>query len=264
VDAGPLGLTRIAVGLGGIAKLFVIAPDLLGLSLSGVVHLPWWPGFAPALAAPFVIIGAWAASAIAFTAGFRTRTAGVVLVIVASLTLISDRQLYSNHLYLLILLTALLVLADSGAARSVDAGWRSGRTVPALGPDLIRIQVTIVYFFAALWKLNLQFLSGWVLGTYLAGGFVSLPAFARTPEVLSWLALMSVLAEFFICVGLWSRRLRNLATVTGVVLHVAFVVFIAAWGDLVVFGLLTVGCYPLFHALRAQRPTLGPRAASGY
>lgn len=252
VPAAPLGMARIATGLAALAKLLIVGPDLLALSLPGTVRLPWIDGFAPAVAMPYVVIAAWTASAVAFTAGFRTRAAGIVLCITAALTLASDHQLYSNHLYLLILLAGLLVLSDAGADRSIDAGWRSGRTVSGLGPQLLRIQVTIVYGYAALWKINLQFLSGAVLGIYLREGFVALPVFADDPVMLAWLAIMTVLMEFFVAFGLWSARLRPLAAAVGIALHIAFVLFISIWGDLVVFGLLMVGTYPLFFALRVN------------
>lgn len=250
VDARPLGTARIAIGLGALAKLVVIAPILLALASPGTVRLPWREGFAPALAAawlPFAIIALWAAAALALAAGLRTRFAGSVLCGAAALVLLTDRQLYSNHLYLLIVLVALLVVADAGAARSLDAAG-SPRSVRNLGPDLIRLQVTIVYIYAALWKINPVFLSGWMIGTSLTGGAVTLPASLRTPETLAWIAALTVAFEIFVPIALWTRSLRMLGATVGVLLHVAFVLFIALPGELIVFGILMIGCYPLFRA----------------
>lgn len=264
VDPRPLATARIAVGLAALGKLIIVAPVLLVLALPDTLRLPWRTGLAPGLATPwlpFALVALWAGAAVAFTAGLATRFAGAVLAAVATLVLVTDRQLYSNHLYLLIVLVALLIVADAGAARSLDSLRRGPRAVPALGPDLVRIQVTIVYAFAALWKLNPEFLSGFVLGTATAGGFVPVPAALRTPDLLAWLAMLTIGFELLVAFGLWSARLRPLAAAIGVALHIGFIAFIHLWDELLVFALLMLGCYPLFFALAEEPP--GDRVPHG-
>lgn len=251
VDPRPVATTRIAVGIGALVKLLVVAPTFFALATPGAVHVPWIDGFAPVLAtpwAPFAATAVWAAAASAFAAGIRTRLAGSILAAVALATMLSDRQLYANHLYLLVLLVALLVIADAGAARSFDAAARP-RPVRNLGPDLIRIQVTIVYAFAALWKINVHFLSGFMIGSSLQGGFFALPAALATPEVFAALAVLTIALELFVPFGLWSPRLRPLAAAIGVALHISFAILIAQWDELLVFGILMLATYPLFFAL---------------
>lgn len=246
VDARALGVARIAVGMAGIVKLLVIAPILFALSSAGAVRLPVIDDFTPALAAPVATVGVWAASALALALGIRARLAGMILCATATLTLATDWQLYSNHLYLLMLMAGLLAAADAGAALSVDARQRGGRPVLRVGPDLIRLQISIVYGFAALLKINPAFLSGWVLGTYVRGGFIELPEPLREPWILAGFAVLAVLIELTLPFGLWSRRFRVPAAIVGAGLHIAFVLLLAPWVELIVFGLLMVGTYPLF------------------
>mgnify|MGYP006199594577 CR=1 FL=1 len=82
--------------------------------------------------------------------------------------LFSDQQLYSNHLYLMVIVVGLLTAGDGGAALSLDAMRRGAReTVPTWPMWLLRVQVSIVYGSAALSKVNLTYLSGSVVASYL-------------------------------------------------------------------------------------------------
>ena len=76
-----------------------------------------------------------------------------------------DENLYSNHAYLLVLVAFLLVLADAGATLSLDSrlGWKTASTIPNWPLTLIRIQVSLMYLFTGLAKLNAVFLSGQIL-----------------------------------------------------------------------------------------------------
>jgi hypothetical protein len=260
IDARPLGLARIMIGSATLLKLAVVAPLVLALAAPDTERLPWLDGFAPTFAAPLGVIGVWAAAACAFTIGWRTRVAGTVLTAAMVATLLSDRQLYSNHLYLLILLVALLVFADAGATLSLDARRQTlSRRVSIIGADLLRIQLSIVYFFAAIWKINEQFLSGWIPGSYLQNGFLTIPGSMRTPEILAWLAGMTILVELMLAFALWSPRFRAPAAATGVLLHVMFVLLIEEWAELIVFGAAMLAIYPLFFV--GGTPAARPHAA---
>src|SRR6185369_9344845 len=74
---------------------------------------------------------------------------------------------------------------------------------------LLKLQLSIVYLFAALSKLNSQYLSGFMLA----------PNFRKSlmfpPRVLSAFAAASILVEVFLAFALWSMRLRKPAVING-------------------------------------------------
>lgn len=246
-----VGAARIAVGTAALLKLAILAPILLALRDPSVLRLPvasWLPPLPPG-AVP-ILIGVWLVAGCAFTIGWRTRWAGVVLCLALVCALFGDQQLYSNHLYLLLTVTGLLTLADSGAARSLDARRTGGkRRIPAWPVTLLKVQVSIVYGFAALAKLNLPYLSGAVLNAYVGrDSILPFPEAARSFEILAALAWLSILVEAFLAVAFWSRRWRVAAIAVGVIFHLGVIVFFATPAELVVFALIMFALYPLYFA----------------
>jgi simple sugar transport system substrate-binding protein len=135
--------------------------------------------------------------------------------------------------------------------------------VPQVGPDLIRVQISIVYFFAAIWKINPHFLSGWVLGTYVREGIITLPESFYQPHILAGFALLAIATELLLAFGLWSARLRGPAAVVGVGLHMSFVLLMPQWAELIVFGLLAAGTYPLFLSRDGEGAAMKTASNSG-
>lgn len=245
----PVAVARIVVGAAVLLKAGVLVPTLLALRDPAVLRVPmasWLPAL-PADAVP-AVIGVWLVSGTAFLLGWRTRLAGGVLAAVVLITLLGDQQLYSNHLYLAVTLTALLTLADAGAALSLDARRRGARPrVTAWPVTLLKLQVTIVYGFAALAKLNLVYISGAVLNTQLGwGSLVAVPDALRRWEVMSVLALVSILAEAFLALALWSERWRPVGFGLGLAFHAAIVLGMDPTGELIVFSALMFALYLLF------------------
>lgn len=221
-DARPVGLARLIVG----AAALVLGREASHISARlfnpAVVHLPYFQSFpylTPSVQ-PFWL-AAWFIAAAAFMAGWYTRLAGSLLIACISYFLLLDQQTYSNHQYLLVLLVLLLVIADSGASLSIDAVRGRGRElVPAWPVLLLKLQLSIVYGFAAIAKLNVVYLSGAILSDVLRpGGFLTFPAAWHTPEVMMSLATTSILTETFLALAFWSQHLRPVAVVVGVGLH---------------------------------------------
>ncbi|GAB3247804.1 hypothetical protein GCM10027562_05890 [Arthrobacter pigmenti] len=179
---------------------------------------------------------------IALIAGFRSRPAAATLAAVTAFVLLWDQQTYSNHQMLLFCLCAYLAMARPGAALSLDARIRGHQdmTAPYWPALLIMTQMSIVYFFTALAKVNPVFLSGDVLRTFM---WLPLPEYVYVP-----LSIGAVTLEFFLAFALWSRRLIKVAIALGVILHVSIVVTLNQPLVLFAFALLTVGTYPLFYA----------------
>ena len=140
-------------------------------------------------------------------------------------------------------LVLLLTLADAGAGLSVK---RAQRPVIRWPVFLLMMQVSVVYGFAAITKLNTEFLSGRVLAGVLHEGILSFPDVLRTREFLGAVALAAVFVELFLAIFLWSPRFRPTAFILGLGLHATMTLFMAPTGELFVFSLEMLALYPLF------------------
>jgi hypothetical protein len=230
-----LALARLAVGAAAGLEAFAVAP-LLRLSSDPLILrmpiVPFLPRLTGAAVPIFVVI--WAGAALAFVVGMARRVSGAILLVALGYVLLLDQQTYSNHTYLLFLVTALLTFV----AHSPDAAW------------LLKTQITIVYLFAALSKINPAFISGLVIAGALkpAAATFGVPAAWRGPEALVPAALATIATEVFLARGLWSARWRRTAAILGIGLHGGTVLLMANVQPLAVFGVTCVALYPLFFA----------------
>ncbi len=253
-----LGVVRITVGLAATLKALELAPVLARMDDPATLRIPYLDGLDITGAGAAVLLAAWVVSAALFAIGARTTVSGVTLGVLLAGIFVSDQQLYSNHLYLLILLVGLLTIGRAGSALSIDAWLGRGRDeVPAWPIALLRAQVSIVYGFAALAKLNAAYLSGSVVAAYLRrDGPIAIPDGWRTFEVMATLSILSILAEGFVAIGLWLPRWRAAALVVGLGLHLT----IAIWFDppiqLLIFGLMILPAYLLFVDTRPRSRAL--------
>ena len=242
-------MARIGLGLAALLKLVATAPVLVRLLSPSTLRAPffeWLPyPESPGIA---LLLLTWLAGALAFSFGARTHTAGMALAGSLAYVLVLDQQLYSNHLYLLLLLVALVTIGDGGAALSIDARRRGRREYVAAWPvALLKLQVSIVYGFAALAKLNVYFLSGALLAAYLRrGGLIPLPEPLLGFPVVTVLAISAVATEGYLALALWSPSRRASALVVGVALHLFMVLTLAPTLELLVFAVELLALYPLF------------------
>jgi predicted DCC family thiol-disulfide oxidoreductase YuxK len=244
-----IGLARIGVAFAALLEARPSAEALLRLTDPGVLHAPyfsWEPAVSAGMA--WALIGLWIVSGAAFLIGWRTRLAGVVLAATLAAVLLLDQQLYSNHLYLMVLLVGLLTVADAGAAISLDARRVGTREQVATWPVvLVRLQVSIVYGFAALAKLNLTFLSGSVIAASLRReGLLAVPDGWRSAEPMLVLALLAICLEAFVAVALWSPRWRSTGFVAGLALHGGITGWLSPTYQLLVFSLVMLPLYLTF------------------
>jgi hypothetical protein len=259
--ARPLALVRIIIGLSAAAsalELIVLLPQIFAPAHLQMPFVSW----IPRLPAPLAIIFAalWATSALLLALGLHTRAAGATLAALVAYALLCDQQLYSNHYYLLLLLTLLLTISDSGADLSLDAR-RAGARQSVVGWPvlLIKLQLSAVYFFAAVTKLNPVFMSGEVIRRYAEGGLI-------LPLPPAWLALLAVATELFLAFGLWLPGLRWAALVAGLALHTLIVITMGlpnahAAFQLTQFGAITLAPYLLFFAPRRPGARGSPHLA---
>lgn len=150
------------------------------------------------------------AAAVALMIGYRRRTAAAVIVATGLLFLI-PLGAYSSHLYLLILIALIL---------AVDIEVES----------LLKFQLTVVYVFGTLAKLN----EVWLSGTDLYISMVKQAPFWETfiaqpagSALLIPLSIGVVVAEGFLAVGFWFKSTRWIALVVGVGLHAGILITLA-------------------------------------
>ena len=251
VGSRPLGVTRIVIGVAAGIRSLVALPVLLRLAEPGVIQAPvltWMP--APSREMAFVLVGVWLTSAIMLAVGWRVPASGPVLLACLIFMLVLDLQTYSNHLYLMAWLVLLLIVADAGSGLSLG---RRSSPVPYWPIGLIMIQVSVVYGFSAITKLNDEFLTGRVLAGVLRGGVISFPETLRAPRFLGAVAVAAVMVEAFIALALWSRRFRTVAFILGFGLHASITLLMADTLELLVFSLLMMSTYPLFARVRTDR-----------
>ncbi|HEU4765972.1 MAG TPA: HTTM domain-containing protein [Pyrinomonadaceae bacterium] len=217
---------------------------------SGWLRFPmaeWLPAATKAQAT--VVLVLWLLSALAFMAGWRTKITGLVLAASMGYSLTLDQQLYSSHLYLLTLIVLLLTLSEIARPDGSPSVWRW----PIL---LLQIQLSLVYFFAAVTKMNSQYLSGYMLAENLRR---ELPAMIFNPRVLSAMAVTSIVVELTLAVSFWIKDLRKGAVVVGTLFHFTMVLSLApnVAGQLAIFAAACIAIYPLFFV---QTEKHGPTA----
>ena len=133
-------------------------------------YLGWeWLPHPPA-AVIYGIYGLIVAAGIAVAAGWRYRWAATLLSLGYVALLLLEETEYINHFYLYALLAAVLALLPAHHAASADV--RAGRvsaqaTVPAWMRAVILFQIGLVYVFAALAKLNPDWLAARPLTVWL-------------------------------------------------------------------------------------------------
>lgn len=265
VPPEPLAYARIGFGIAAILRAIDAIAVLTPLTDPELARFPWFetlPDPTTNLIVGILIV--WFGSAVAYTLGVFTRAAGAMLSITIGCSILLDQQAYSNHLYLLALVVGLSVVSHPGAALSIDALRVEDRrtALPAWPIFLIKVQVTVVYVFAAVTKLNPVFLSGRLLNIQLGKGLVPVPDWLLVPGYLSLLSVFAVCGELLIAIFLWRSRGRHIAVLCGVGLHVSIAMLMAPTLQLIVFGLVMMSSYNLFLSDRrgVAEPELGAPA----
>lgn len=248
-NARVLGAMRVAIGVAALMELASSGPRILALAEPGALRLPIlepvasiFSGFAP------LVLGAWLLAGIGFVLGRWTTVSGVILAAVLGGLVTADEQLYNNHSYLLAVVVAILTAARAGDALSLDArrSGTDGLPAPAWTVLALRAQLSIVYLFAAISKLNPSFLSGSVISAALRRDGIAFPEAWITFEPMFVLSVLVILVELLLAIGLWFRRWRGLALVAGLVLHVGIVLTMHAAWDLAGFSVATLALYLAF------------------
>jgi predicted DCC family thiol-disulfide oxidoreductase YuxK len=249
VPSRPVAIARIGVAAAVLLEAVHSGTTLLRLDDPGIVRAPyveWSPRLTDGLA--WFLIGLWLLSGTAMLLGWRTRLASAVLTATVASVLLLDQQLYSNHLYVMALVCGLLALADGGAALSLDARRVGERQEISGWPVwLLRLQVSVIYGYAALSKLNPDFLSGSVVASYLRrSGPLAVPDSWRSLEPMMVLAVLAICTEAFLSGALWSRRWLPAALVAALALHAGITGWLLPTYQLLAFSVVMLPLLILF------------------
>ncbi|MEP7366731.1 MAG: HTTM domain-containing protein [Acidobacteriota bacterium] len=215
--ARPLALARICMGLAAFIRAAIqyqILRSLLSGEFIRANRFDWLPALTSGTFLPFMAV--WMIACLSFAAGFRTRLSGSIVTACLAYQIALDENLYANNFYLMTLILFLLTVADSGCSFSVDRWlFRKGPEMVARWSTLLpRLQISIVYFYSALVKINSAFLAGEPIARSTRLG----PYLDKTamPMVVAY---ATVGLEFFLSIALWMPPLRRAAVTLAFLLH---------------------------------------------
>lgn len=200
-----------------------------------------------------LLVAVWFTLGVALLVGWHSRWAAGAYAVLVFALLGTDALFYNNHLYLMGLVAGLLACADSGAAFSLDARRRGTvAEVPAWPMFLMRLQVSIVYAFAASSKVQEDFVSGLSLHVHLSRGPFAplLPSWLVDSFVVLVVAAVAVIVvQATLVWALWHPSWQDRAFTLGLLLHAPMVLLANSWHQavrLLVFALLMWGLYLVF------------------
>ncbi len=202
----PMVVCRIAIGLAAALRSLLQLPLLRELYDGSIISAPnfvSFPGLSPATIP--IVVAVSTASALAFAAGILQRLTGTITLAAFLYQFLADQNLYANNTYLTMLMLFLMTIASPRLSQVSIPNWLT---------LLPRLQVTIVYLFSAVLKINPAFLSG-----NTTNEAMRLPSSLQHPAILAVLAASAVALELFIPVALWIPRLRRAAFACGFLLH---------------------------------------------
>jgi vitamin K-dependent gamma-carboxylase len=233
VDNGPLTLFRILFGL------FLIL-ECAGAVVTGWVHevfvepqyhfpmigFEWLhplPG--KGMVIYYLVM---AAVGLMVMVGFYYRASMITFTMMWTITYLMQTTQYNNHYYLLILLSLMMCTVPASQYYSWDA--RAGRVRPSLTcprwcVTIFIAQIAIVYTYAAVAKLDWDWLAAKPMGIWLARKADN-PAYLaplRWLYALDWLkwfmAYAGLLFDFLVVPGLLWKRTRVLAFCASLLFH---------------------------------------------
>ena len=175
VSAASVAFFRIAFGLSIVVNSALYVPRVIHehhveptfhFSYGPVDFLDPLPGVGM-----YLVYGAMMVTGVLIALGRWYRSAAIAFFVLTTYVFFLDSTFYQNHEYLISLLAAMMVLLPVNGFWSLDAS--AGRVpasdvVPAWVVWLLRFQIGVPYFFGGVAKLNLDWLRGDPLRTWMA------------------------------------------------------------------------------------------------
>jgi hypothetical protein len=204
------------------------------------IRVPRLEAFAVSSATAVAVLGVWALGTAALMSDrWRVRAGWLAWVGAVSAGLL-DRQTLAGEVVFLVAVFSFLHWLHAVLEHQDSAVGHAPLRV-------IQWQISVVFAWTAIAKLNPIFLSGGILWVAFDGP-VPWPDSLRTQPVLMAMAVATVLFEMALAVGFWLRGLRRAAVVGAVLFHVFIVLFLSPTMALVAFALVMGTGYVLFAA----------------
>ncbi len=233
----PLALARAGVGLATIMAGVDVYGTLLVVA-DGRLTMPLTASLPPVNETiALLLLAVVMVAAVSVTLGVAARSAAFVACLSIVFAFAWEQQTYSNHTALCAWLCLWIALSPTVSRARLRGGPEPDNAVVSDQLPLMT-QLSVCYLFAAVAKLNPDFLSGDVLRQFLT---VDLPI-----DALRLLAATTVVAELFLAFGLWFTDTRWFAAAVGIGLHLMIPVTMDDKFGLVCFSLACVSLYPMF------------------
>ena len=204
------------------------------------IRVPRFEAFAVSSVTAVAVLGLWALGIAALMSErWRVRAGWLAGVGAVSAGLLDRQTLAGEVIYLVAVFSFLHWMHAMLDSHGSDVGHAPLR--------VIQWQISVVFAWTAIAKLNPIFLSGGILWVAFDGP-VPWPDFLRTQPVLMAIAVGTVPFEIALAVGFWLRGLRRAAVVGAVLFHLFIVLFLSPTMALVAFALVMGSGYVLFAA----------------
>ena len=205
------------VGSDWIGEYYVDRPFLF--KYYGFSWVKAWPG--DGMYIHFAVVGVLA---LCMAFGFLYRLAAWLFFLGFSYWFLLDQSRYLNHLYLVCLVSFLLACIPAHRGLSLDARLRSGltsQTLPAWCLWLLRFQVCVVYFYAGVAKLNVDWLRLEPIRTWLArrNDYPLIGPFLETEVAAAFFGYGGLVFDLAIAPLLLWKRTRAWAFVVCIFFH---------------------------------------------
>lgn len=237
-DPRPLAIARIGVGAATILNT-IEGFEILAAIADGKIAMPVIPGVpTPTLPWLVALVALTTGAALAVALGWHSDRAAAISVVLGVTFLLWDQQTYSSHRLLATLIMAYLAFAKADTAWSIRPA-RDRSDVPWWPQLLMMSQLSVVYLFSALSKINVWFMSGVPLASWI---WLELPW-----QLYAVAATMTIVVELTIAVGLWFESSLKVAVALGLGLHLSIVTLMNHDTlALVAFAITCTSLYPLF------------------
>jgi len=262
IDSLTFGLLRIAIGL-------LVITCYAGWTLwwrwlpggRGVWDSPLSEGIF-GIAAGMLILS----SGMSLTLGLYSRMSALIcglgqMIFIAVTTHIFEHTLYAHHYtQLLVVSTPLLIFGEPGRSLSWDRvrALKKGKALDQRSPRfallLFKILVTSIYFWSAVDKMRVGFLSGHDIQRIALWYYfdVDIPDAFWFVWGSVFLAFATIFIELFLAAGLWFKQSQKWAFVIGAALHIGFYLAL----EVFTFSFTMITLYIVFVAPKNVRPFL--------
>ncbi len=156
--------------------------------------------------------------------GYKYRWSVSLFGLMWSVTYLLQKTHYNNHYYLIILLCFLFLFVPAHKRGSLDAKFNPRLLqdkCPRWCIDIFKVQFAIIFFYAALAKLNPDWLNGEPIGTWLKNksSYPIIGSILGMPSTKWWVAYGGIFFDFLIAPAMFWKKSRLLAFFVAIFFH---------------------------------------------